>query len=181
VPPDVTACYDRRSIRSSLPRNWRPLRDREIDRFRPLAEEFDRLMVQGTRLDPALLRRYLGAAARCRARTRRANAQIIARIRLLHNPKPLPILVSSSSGDWNQLDMRILKRVDLLTHSSFTNGERDVGPKGKKLMAYARYVARRDWRVRHREIEVVHLKSHIPLQHRQDHLVSEVCGLNPPP
>jgi methylaspartate ammonia-lyase len=56
---------------------------------------------------------------------------------------PLPVLVSSPTGDRSQLDMRILKRVDLLPHSSFTQVERDVGLKGEKLMVYARDVVQR--------------------------------------
>jgi methylaspartate ammonia-lyase len=56
---------------------------------------------------------------------------------------PLPILVSASTNDWKQLDQRILKRADLLPHSSFTHVERDVGLRGEKLLEYARRVVAR--------------------------------------
>jgi methylaspartate ammonia-lyase len=55
----------------------------------------------------------------------------------------VPILVSSTTNDWKQLDQRILKRVDLLPHSSFTHVERDVGLRGEKLLEYARGVVAR--------------------------------------
>jgi len=52
-------------------------------------------------------------------------------------------LVSSPTNDWTQLDQRILKRVELLPHSSFTHVERHIGLRGEKLIDYARAVVKR--------------------------------------
>jgi methylaspartate ammonia-lyase len=121
------------------------LQGRDVGRFRPLAEEIDRLAVRGDRLHAALRYGITQALLHATALAQRVPmAQVIAgEYGCPVASAKLPILVSSPTGDRNQLDMRILKRVDLLPHSSFTHVERHVGLKGEKLIAYGRDVVRR--------------------------------------
>jgi len=56
---------------------------------------------------------------------------------------PIPILASCHKEDEQMIDRMILKRVDLLPHASFQQGERDIGRDGEKLIAYASAIVRR--------------------------------------
>ena len=118
---------------------WQP------DTFRPMAEQIDRLIHRGNMLHTALRYGITQALLHAVALVRRVPmaAVIAAEYDCVCAAAPLPILVSSPTGDWQQLDMRILKRSDLLPHSSFTHVERHVGLQGEKLLDYATRVARR--------------------------------------
>lgn len=121
------------------------LTGRDVSRFRPLAEELDTRHHNGKPLHTAL--RYGITQAVLHAASlacREPMARVIAREYGSELAiSPLPILVSASTNDWKQLDQRILKRADLLPHSSFTHVERDVGLQGEKLLEYARRVVAR--------------------------------------
>jgi len=118
---------------------------RDITAFRPLAEEIDRVQPDGKPLHTALRYGITQAVLHAAALANRIPmAQVIAReYGSTLATAPVPILVSSTTNDWKQLDQRILKRVDLLPHSSFTHVERDVGLRGEKLLEYARGVVAR--------------------------------------
>jgi methylaspartate ammonia-lyase len=118
---------------------------RDVSRFRRLAEELDARHHNGKPLHTAL--RYGISQAVLHAASlaqREPMARLVAREYGSELASaPLPILVSASTNDWKQLDQRILKRADLLPHSSFTHVERDVGLRGEKLLEYARRVVAR--------------------------------------
>jgi methylaspartate ammonia-lyase len=118
---------------------------RDVSQFRPLAEEMDTRHFNGKVLHSAL--RYGITQAILHAASlahREPMARLIAREYGSELAAvALPILVSASTNDWKQLDQRILKRADLLPHSSFTHVERDVGLRGEKLLEYARRVVAR--------------------------------------
>jgi methylaspartate ammonia-lyase len=121
------------------------LNGRDASRFRPLAEEIERTVWRGQRLHTAL--RYGISQALLHAA---ALARHVPMARVIADEygcklasRPLPMLVSSPTNDWLQLDQRILKRVELLPHSSFTQVERHIGLRGEKLIDYAQRVVRR--------------------------------------
>src|SRR5215469_10147315 len=118
------------------------LNGRQIDQFRPLAEEIERTEWRGERLHTALRYGISQALLHAAALARRVPmARIIAdEYGCEPATAPLPMLVSSPTSDWLQLDQRILKQVELLPHSSFTQVERHVGLRGEKLLEYARTV-----------------------------------------
>lgn len=121
------------------------LKGRPIDRFRPLADEIERTEWRGQRLHTALRYGISQALLHAAALARHVPmARIIAdEYDCKPATAPLPMLVSSPTNDWLQLDQRILKRVELLPHSSFTQVERHIGLRGEKLIDYARAVVRR--------------------------------------
>ncbi len=129
-------------LAEELPRllcGWQP------EQFRPMAERIDRHVYNGAPLHAALRYGITQALLHAVALTRRMPmASVIAEeYGGTLATAPLPLLVSSPTGDWQQLDMRILKRADLLPHSSFTHVERHVGLQGEKLLDYARRVSTR--------------------------------------
>jgi methylaspartate ammonia-lyase len=118
------------------------LKGRDAARFRPLAEEIERMEWRGQQLHTAL--RYGISQALLHAA---ALARHVPMARVIADEygcklasRPLPMLVSSPTNDWLQLDQRILKQVELLPHSSFTQVERHIGLRGEKLIDYARRV-----------------------------------------
>ena len=121
------------------------LTGQDVSRFRPLAQALDTRHHNGKPLHTAL--RYGITQAVLHAASlvnREPMAAVIAREYGSElATAPLPILVSAATNDWKQLDQRILKRADLLPHSSFTNVERDVGLRGEKLLEYAHRVVAR--------------------------------------
>ena len=121
------------------------LNGREIDQFRPLAEEIEQTEWHGRRLHTALRYGISQALLHAAALARRVPmARIICdEYDCTAATAPLPMLVSSPTNDWLQLDQRILKQVALLPHSSFTQVERHIGLRGEKLIEYARTVVRR--------------------------------------
>jgi methylaspartate ammonia-lyase len=121
------------------------LRGRAIDRFMPLAAEIESYHHDGAKLHTAL--RYglsqalLHGAALARRRT-------IAEVIADEYGCPLPrrqvaLLASCITHDYDQIDRMIMKRVELLPHSSFHIPERDLGRDGGKLLDYGARLARR--------------------------------------
>ena len=121
------------------------LRGRAIDRFRPLAEEIERYRHQAAPLHTAL--RYGLSQALLHAASL-ANRVTMAEVAAAEYgcalpSKPLPMLASCITHDYDQIDRMILKRVELLPHSSFHIPERDLGRDGGKLLDYGARIARR--------------------------------------
>jgi methylaspartate ammonia-lyase len=118
------------------------LKGRDAARFRPLAEEIERMEWRGQRLHTALRYGISQALLHAAALARHVPmARIIAdEYACKLASRALPMLVSSPTNDWLQLDQRILKQVELLPHSSFTQVERHIGLRGEKLIDYARRV-----------------------------------------
>jgi methylaspartate ammonia-lyase len=121
------------------------LRGRPVDRFAPLAGEIERYRHRGAPVHTAvrygLSQAFLSAAALANHCT---IAELIAREYGCALPqKPVPILASCLTHDYDQIDRMIMKRLELLPHSSFHIAERDLGRDGGKLLDYAGRLARR--------------------------------------
>ncbi len=118
---------------------------REVDRFRPLAEELDCVTHDGMLLHTAVRYGLTQAVLHGASLANRCTmAEVVAREYGCEPASaPLPILASCQKGDAIQLDRMIMKRVELLPHSSFTVVERDLGSRGEKLLDYARGLVRR--------------------------------------
>jgi methylaspartate ammonia-lyase len=121
------------------------LRGRSIDRFIPLAGEIENYRHDGAMLHTAvrygLSQALLHGAALARQRT---IAEIVADEYACPLPRqPVPLLASCLTHDYDQIDRMIMKRVELLPHSSFHIPERDLGRDGGKLLEYGARLARR--------------------------------------
>lgn len=118
---------------------------RDLTRFRPLAEELDRLTHDGRRLHTAVRYGLTQAVLHGVALANRCTiTEVVAReYGCEPATTPVPILASCQKNDAIQIDRMIMKRVELLPHSTFTIVERDVGYQGEKLLDYTSGLARR--------------------------------------
>ena len=112
--------------------------------FRPNAETFDRLKVDGKPMHMALRYGITQALLHAAALSgRETMAEVIAReYDATISETPIAILASGHRDDPLQLDRTILKRPELLPHASFTTVEH-IGRSGEKLHAFADTVATR--------------------------------------
>jgi methylaspartate ammonia-lyase len=118
---------------------------RDVNDFRALAAEFEKLELGGKRLHTAV--RYgisqalLHAASLAR---RTVMADVIAQDYGVSVAKQrVPILVSIAKTDPLLLDRMIMKEAELLPHGSFTVVDADLGSKGEKLIDLARSLVKR--------------------------------------
>lgn len=136
-----------------LEANLRPrLEGREVSSFRALAEEFETLKVNGTRLHTAV--RYGLSQALLDARAKATNR---LSCEVLCEEYSLPVCseavrIFGQSGDdrYQNVDKMILKHVDALPHGLINNIDEKLGRDGGKLREYIRWL--RD-RVAHVRIE----------------------------
>jgi methylaspartate ammonia-lyase len=121
------------------------LRGRVVDQFRPLAEEFDDMDVDGRRLHTAVRYGVSQALLHAAALSNRCTmAEIIAReYGTTIGSKHVPILTSVVKTDPILLDRMIMKKVDLLPHASFAVVEADLGLDGSKLIDFATGLVKR--------------------------------------
>jgi methylaspartate ammonia-lyase len=125
-----------------------PLRQRligrQLDTFRPLAEEMDRLELDGRRLHTAL--RYgmtqalLHAVSLARHETM---AETVARdYESEMSPHVIPILGMCPTDQRIQVDKMIMKGIDVLPHANFVTAA-DLGPDGQTLLDYTAWLSQR--------------------------------------
>ncbi len=121
------------------------LTGRDVARFKPNADELDKMKVEGKRLHTALRYGITQALLHATALSlKQTMAEVIAReYGSTISKKPIGILASGHKDDPTQLDRIILKRFELLPHASFTVVKTHVGLKGEILHAWVRMVATR--------------------------------------
>jgi methylaspartate ammonia-lyase len=111
---------------------------RELDLFKPLAEEFDALEIDGAPLHMAVRYGVTQALLHGVAVARREQmAEVVAREygQTIRNSL-IPILSSCMRDNYNLHDRMILKRVDILPHSSFGDIDRHIGRDGQIFLDY---------------------------------------------
>jgi methylaspartate ammonia-lyase len=118
---------------------------RDARRFRPLADAVEGFRHEGRLLHAAVRYGVSQALLHAAALANRVTmAEVAATEYGTSLPiLPLPVLASCLTHDYLQIDRMIMKRAELLPHSSFHIAERDLGADGGKFLAYAEYLARR--------------------------------------
>jgi len=119
---------------------------REIESFRPLAEEIDHHHdAAGRRMHTAI--RYgasqavLDAVAKSR---KRLMAQVVAdEYGLTISDQPIPIFCQTGDDRYLNADKIILKGAEVLPHGLINHPHDKLGDKGEKLMAYVEWLGRR--------------------------------------
>ncbi|MDA7963677.1 methylaspartate ammonia-lyase [Ruegeria sp.] len=116
-----------------------------VDKFRPLAEEIDKMTHDGRRVHTAL--RY-GITQAILHATALANRTTIAEVVAAEYntklvAKPIPILANCEPFDHLAIDKAIVKKADLLPHGAFPQVVRDLGLRGEKLKEYTRKLVAR--------------------------------------
>jgi methylaspartate ammonia-lyase len=118
---------------------------RELDSFRPLAEEFDNLQLQGRRLHTAmrygLSQAFLDAVAKARHKTM---AEVVAQeYDLPLIAQPIPIFAQSGDQRHRNVDKMLLKRVDVLPHGLINNVRTKLGQSGELLLDLIKWIKSR--------------------------------------
>ncbi|MCJ8342297.1 MAG: methylaspartate ammonia-lyase [Cetobacterium sp.] len=133
---------------------------KELDNFKSLAEEFDRMQVNGKRLHTAI--RYgitqslLDAVAKARKVTM---AEVIQKdyntgIEITKRP----IFTQSGDNRYENADKMIIKTADVLPHALINNVEEKLGLNGEKLVEYVTWL-------RDRIIELRSDEDYAPILH----------------
>lgn len=119
---------------------------RDINKFRPIAEEFDHLEINGKRLHTAirygLTQALLNACATFHKVTM---AEIIRKeyhIKGTHYD-PVPVFAQSGDDRYDNVDKMIIKEADVLPHALINNVETKLGKKGEILLEYVTWLRNR--------------------------------------
>ncbi len=121
------------------------LMNRSLTAFKPLADEFDHLELNGKRIHTAL--RYgitqalLDAVAKA---THRTMAQVIAdEYGLTLDPQPIPIFSQSGDDRYANVDKMILKGSAVLPHGLINHVDSKLGRHGELLLEYVTWLRHR--------------------------------------
>ncbi len=126
----------------------------DVSKFRPLAEKYDHMIVEGKRLHTAirygLTQALLDATAKAHKLTR---AEIIRQEYGIHDTTYQPVPVFTQSGDdrYINADKMILKEADVLPHALINNVKEKLGEKGELLLDYVKWLRDRVLSIRTRE------------------------------
>lgn len=118
---------------------------RELTHFKPLADEFDHLELNGKRIHTAL--RYgitqalLDGVAKA---SHRSMAQVIAdEYHLTLDPQPIPIFSQSGDDRYANVDKMILKGSAVLPHALINHVDSKLGRHGELLLEYVHWLRQR--------------------------------------
>jgi methylaspartate ammonia-lyase len=118
---------------------------RDVDRFRPLAEEFDNLELQGRRLHTGIRygisQAFLDAAAKA---THQTMAEVVAsEYDLPLIAEPVPIFTQSGDQRRRNVDKMLLKQADVLPHGLINNVRTKLGENGELLLEFLKWLKER--------------------------------------
>lgn len=126
---------------------------RELTSFKKLAEEFDRMHVNGKRLHTAI--RYGITQAILDAVSKAKHITMAEVIRDEYNTgidiKRVPIFTQSGDDRYDNSDKMIIKGADVMPHALINNVEEKLGCKGEKLYEYVKWLRNRVLKLRTRE------------------------------
>lgn len=126
---------------------------REVTEFKALAEEFDRMLVNGERLHTAI--RYGVSQAILDAVAKTNKITMAEVIRNEYNPgaeiNRVPIFTQSGDDRYDNADKMIIKGADVMPHALINHVEDKLGLKGEKLLAYVQWLSERVLKLRSTE------------------------------
>lgn len=126
----------------------------DVSVFKPLAEKYDRMLVNGKRLHTAirygLTQALLNA---CAVANHLTMAEVIRRDYGIKDKvyKPVPIFTQSGDDRYDNSDKMIIKEADVLPHALINNVETKLGKNGELLEEYVAWL--RDRILKHRARE----------------------------
>ena len=115
---------------------------RELDSFRKLAGEIDRMEAGGKRLHTAIRYGVSQAILDAVAKAKRLNmCDVVAEEYGLDvSLEPLKIFTQSGDDRYTNADKMIMKAADVLPHGLFNHVEEKLGQKGEKLLEYIKWL-----------------------------------------
>ncbi len=130
------------------------LMQEDIDCFRPLAEKYDRLVIDGKRLHTAIRYGITQALLNVTANMNRLTmAELVRKEYGIENAvyKPVPIFTQSGDDRYVNVDKMILKEADVLPHALINNVETKLGKDGEILIGYLEWLRNRILKYRSRQ------------------------------
>ena len=123
---------------------------RELTNFTCLAEEFDKMLVNGKRLHTAI--RYGVTQAILDGVAKAKKVTMAEVVRDEYNTgveiNRIPIFTQSGDDRYNNADKMIIKGADVLPHALINNVEEKLGLKGEKLLEYVKWLSDRVLKLR---------------------------------
>lgn len=146
-----------------LEKNIKPmLIGEDVSTFKPLAEKYDKLIVEGKRLHTAI--RYGLTQALLNACAQASNLTMAEVIRKEYNInekvyKPVNIFAQTGDDRYINADKMIIKEVDVLPHALINHVETKLGKNGELLKEYVAWLRDRiiKWRAREDYSPVFHI------------------------
>ena len=126
----------------------------DVSLFRPLAEKYDKLIVDGKRLHTAIRYGVTQALLNATANARRITMAEVIREEYNVEGKiyePIPVFTQSGDDRHDNADKMIIKEADVLPHALINHVETKLGTKGEILLEYVAWL--RDRILKHRANE----------------------------
>lgn len=123
----------------------------KVDEFRPLAEKFDRMLIDGKKLHTAIRYGLTQALLSATAKSSRLTmAEIVRKEYNISETKYDAVPVFTQSGDdrYDNVDKMIIKEADVLPHALINNVDKKLGRHGELLIEYVNWLRNRI--IRHR-------------------------------
>lgn len=115
----------------------------DVSKFRPLAEKYDRLLIDGKRLHTAVRYGLTQAILSATAASRRLTmAEVVREEYDVEDTeyKVIPVFTQSGDDRYMAADKMILKEVDVLPHALINNVETKLGKNGEILLSYIEWL-----------------------------------------
>ncbi len=126
---------------------------RELNSFKQLAEEFDKMEVLGKRLHTAIRYGITQALLDAVAKDRRLTMAEV--VKEEYNTgveiKRVPIFTQSGDGRYENSDKMIIKGADVMPHALINHVSEKLGEKGEKLLSYVAWLSDRVLKLRTEE------------------------------
>ena len=134
----------------------------DVTEFKPLAEKYDHLVIDGKRLHTAvrygITQALLMATALCHRLTM---AEIVRKEYHIEGDeyKPAPVFAQSGDDRYVNADKMIIKEADILPHALINNVETKLGKNGEILEEYMLWLKNRIFTLRSREdyMPIIHI------------------------
>jgi methylaspartate ammonia-lyase len=126
----------------------------EVNEFRPLAEKFDKISINGKKLHTAirygLTQAFLSAVAK---NSRVTMAEVIRKEYNINEKvyEKVPVFTQSGDDRYDNVDKMIIKEADVLPHALINNVDKKLGRHGELLKDYINWLRNRIIKHRSRE------------------------------
>ncbi|MEW8955585.1 methylaspartate ammonia-lyase [Clostridium sp.] len=123
---------------------------RELNSFKELAEEFDRMSINGNRLHTAIRYGITQAILDGVAKSKKVTMAEVVRDEYNTGVdiKRIPIFTQSGDDRYDNSDKMIIKGADVMPHALFNNVEEKLGHDGEKLLSYVKWLSDRVLKLR---------------------------------
>lgn len=123
---------------------------RDVNRFKEMAEEFDKMHINGKRLHTAI--RYGITQAILDAVSKAKHVTMAEVIKDEYKTgvdiKRVPIFTQSGDDRYDNADKMIIKGADVMPHALINHVEQKLGNKGEKLLEYVKWLSNRVLKLR---------------------------------